>query len=158
LLLNYQNGKIPFSSNRLKKNNKGLRQSSKAGNKYLHWAQGGFNLKFGLSDKSWEDTYGKWIPDYLASRARTAMWMDTNTNKVYLAVTPSATATGFRRLILDSLGILDGSTTTRYAGIMLDGGGSTQLQCLSNAGALVKHSENGSPRNIRTAVVLIDNS
>ena len=97
------------------------------------WAQGGVALWLGT--KYWKDKFIDQIGESLlkSSALRTAMICDLGTsNNVYLIITASATTVEkFRAAIEDLFDINDdsGLASEDFQGIMLDGGGSTQMSC-----------------------------
>lgn len=91
------------------------------------WLQGGINLFLGESegeaklDSEREGLYG-------GATRRSAMVADLANDKVYLfAVTQGITPAALRAVIMKRLSIQEGNATHKYRGIMLDGGGSTQM-------------------------------
>ena len=95
--------------------------------KYLNWAQGGIDFWFGKSDWTKEN---KQVPDYTASRCRTAVMGKLSTNYLYLIVCTGATAVQMRNAISAYHGINNTSSVhdPAWGGLMLDGGQSTQLR------------------------------
>ena len=100
------------------------------------WAQGGVALWLGT--KHWKDKFieqnaGQYVDKDANPALRTAMICDLGTsNKVYLIITTNATTVEkFRAAIEDLFDINDdsGLISEDFQGIMLDGGGSTQMSC-----------------------------
>lgn len=120
------------------------------------WAQGGFHLWLGYTD---------WRTQFMAqpdastfingSAYRTAMIANTTTKNVYLIVTlQSVTISAFRSAIQSYLNISDGSQlNSTYNGILLDGGGSSQLRAKDSSGNVVNISQS---RPLAQIVVLKD--
>lgn len=92
------------------------------------WIQGGIGLFLGYQD--WESMFkkdgeGQYVND---SAKRSAMVINTVTNRVYLiACTSNVMTKYFREAIMQRFQIQEGDTNHKWRGIMLDGGGSTQL-------------------------------
>lgn len=105
--------------------------TSKAGT----WAQGGISLWLGYSDY-WNAVAtgnGGTRPEQVLrsiKKARTGLVADMNRNHVYLIVTADkCNYDNFRAAIQGYFSITDGSAVNaRYAGLMLDGSGSSQLR------------------------------
>lgn len=108
---------------------------------YGTWAQGGISFWLG-----YKDFYNAAInevgykPDQMVERStakRTAMIADLDTDNVYLIATENeCDYIDFRAAIQSAFDITDGnSTNSRYKGIMLDGGGSTQFRANRSNGA-----------------------
>lgn len=99
------------------------------------WAQGGGDLKLG--NANWTTADLRFSSDALVnSTGRTAIVADTFTNKVYLIMhreSSSKSIVAFREAIQQYLGITSGST--RYVGLLLDGGGSSALKARDALGA-----------------------
>lgn len=91
------------------------------------WLQGGINLFLGESN--WSDKFAiESEGEYDSPANRSAMVADLVNDKVYLfAVAQIVSPETFRDAIMKRLSIQDGVTTNKYHGIMLDGGGSTQM-------------------------------
>ena len=113
------NGVLGFSSNIVNSSSSLVSNST--------WLQGGINLFLGESggetklDIEREGLYG-------GDARRSAMVADLTNDKVYLfAVTQGIPPATLRAVIMKRLSIQEGNTTHRYCGIMLDGGGSTQM-------------------------------
>jgi len=96
------------------------------------WAQGGISLSLGNS--GWASIFTaeySGLPVTSKSTGRSAMIADVTSNLVYLIVTNTTdnTVTMLRSGIQSFLGISDGSSNhPRCKGILLDGGGSSQLK------------------------------
>ena len=123
------------------------------------WGQGGIALWLGYS--AWENQVrnqsGAEI--YLSGNAaRTAMIANMSTNQVYLIVTTNnVTTTSFRSAIQSFLGIIDqGQANNTYQGIMLDGGGSSQLKAKNSANTTINiaNSSGGVYRPLTQIVAL----
>lgn len=113
------NGVLGFSSNIVNSSSSLVRNST--------WLQGGINLFLGESggetklDIEREGLYG-------GDARRSAMVADLTNDKVYLfAVTQGIPPATLRAVIMKRLSIQESNTTHKYRGIMLDGGGSTQM-------------------------------
>lgn len=108
------------------------------GNAAPIWVQGGGDLKLGDSTWTKRDLYMSGS-DY-DTYARAALVVNTVTNKVYLIIhkQPSindlVSVKSFRDAIYQYLGIRDGMTA--FAGLVLDGGGSTTLRARNSAGQM----------------------
>lgn len=125
------------------------------------WAQGGISFWLGYSDyyDAVETGNGGTRPAQTSDgnlRARTAMVADMDTNYVYLIVTENeCNYKAFRKAIQEYFDITDGSRVdSRYAGIMLDGGGSTQMKVNRSNGQDVELLGDG--RDIAEVIVLKD--
>lgn len=99
------------------------------------WAQGGISLWLGYSNYNSAVATGNGGARPVQAQngidaARTALVADMDTNYVYLIVTVDACDyKNLRQAIQEYFGITDGSAVnSRYAGIMLDGSGSTQMK------------------------------
>ena len=113
------NGVLGFSSNIVNSSSSLVSNST--------WLQGGINLFLGESggetklDIEREGLYG-------GDARRSAMVADLTNDKVYLfAVTQGIPPATLRAVIMKRLSIQESNTTHKYRGIMLDGGGSTQM-------------------------------
>lgn len=113
------NGVLGFSSNIVNSSSSLVSNST--------WLQGGINLFLGESggetklDIEREGLYGD-------DARRSAMVADLTNDKVYLfAVTQGIPPATLRTVIMKRLSIQEGNTAYKYFGIMLDGGGSTQM-------------------------------
>lgn len=125
------NGSLGFSSNIVNSSSSLVSNST--------WLQGGINLFLGESEgeaklkSEREGLYG-------GDARRSAMVADLANDKVYLfAVTQGITPETLRAVIMKRLSIQEGNTTHKYRGIMLDGGGSTQM---AGAAINIRSSEN----------------
>jgi|GEM_PF-1815470 len=123
------------------------------------WAQGGVYLYLGNS--SWYDkvsTNEQCPYAYYTSpsEGRTAIVANTNNNQVYLIITTgSQNLTAFRAAIQSYLGITDGSSDNSiYKGLLLDGGGSSQLKCKNSSGTEI--SQPNRTRNLTQIITLSD--
>lgn len=112
------------------------------------WAQGGVSLYLGNSN--WKskilDNNNERCPiDYVTelAKGRTAIVANTSTKQVYLIITTaSQTLTQFRTAIQSYLGITDGGAdNATYKGLMLDGGGSSQLKCRNSSGTEISQPD-----------------
>ena len=101
------------------------------------WVQGGGNLMLG--NGSWAPSDLRFTPDAQAnSPGRTAIVVNTATKKVYLIVSRESTdksVVQFRNAIYQYLGISNGTST--FAGLLLDGGGSSCIRAKNSAGQVV---------------------
>ena len=113
------NGVLGFSSNIVNSSSSLVSNST--------WLQGGINLFLGDSD--WSTKFNnEGGSAYLSPAKRSAMVADLMNDKVYLfAVTQNISPSTFRTAIMKRLSIQEGNTAYKYFGIMLDGGGSTQM-------------------------------
>lgn len=117
-LIYCKNGQVNYSSN--------VTSSSSSLVTGSTWAQGGIGLYLcnvnGYNKFVQEDsTYAT------GTAARSALVANTNTNMVYLITTPTeVTVKNFRLAIMDNFAISEGAQDI-WKGILLDGGGSTQL-------------------------------
>lgn len=125
------NGSLGFSSNIVNSSSSLVSNST--------WLQGGINLFLGESEgetklkSEREGLYG-------GDARRSAMVADLANDKVYLfAVTQGITPETLRAVIMKRLSIQEGNTAHKYRGIMLDGGGSTQM---AGAAINIRSSEN----------------
>ena len=120
-IIYYRNGAVNFSTN----------VTSRYDNKVVGstWVQGGAGLFFGYSD--WADMFkaeGTVYPVTGEVAPRSAMVINTVTNRVYLVTTSnSVTIKDFRKAMMQNFGITEGDTNSYWRGMLLDGGGSTQL-------------------------------
>ena len=127
------------------------------------WAQGGISLWLGRSDY-WNAVAtgnGGTRPAQTASTpksARTGLVADMNRNLVYLIVTTDkCNYSEFRTAIQGYFSITDGSSVNaRYAGLMLDGRGSSQLRVTCSTIPDVEISGDG--RGLAEVIVLKDNT
>ena len=94
---------------------------------------------------------------------KTALVADMSTDTVYLIAARdendenTITFTDFRRAIQYYLNIPEGSTpSSRYKGLMLDGGGSTQLRGKKTNGSIVTVSTSGYKRPLCQVIVMRD--
>ena len=101
------------------------------------WVQGGGNLMLG--NGNWATSDLRFTSDALAnSIGRTAIVVNTATKKVYLIVSRESTAKSvvqFRNAIYQYLGISNGTST--FAGLLLDGGGSSCIRAKTSDGRVV---------------------
>ena len=113
------NGVLGFSSNIVNSSSSLVSNST--------WLQGGINMFLGESGgKSKFYSEGASTYDYDANRS--GMVADLANDRVYLfAVNQGITPEIFRAVIMKRLSIQEGNATHKYRGIMLDGGGSTQM-------------------------------
>ena len=113
------NGVLGFSSNIVNSSSSLVSNST--------WLQGGINLFLGDSD--WSTKFNnEGGSAYLSPAKRSAMVADLMNDKVYLfAVTQNISPSTCRTAIMKRLSIQEGNTAYKYFGIMLDGGGSTQM-------------------------------
>lgn len=125
------------------------------------WAQGGISLWLGYTDYSSAVATGNGgtRPEQsldTSSSARTAMVADMDRNYVYLIVTENnCNYENLRTAIQGYFSITDGSAVnTRYAGLMLDGGGSSQLRITRSTATDVEISGDG--RGLAEVIVLKD--
>ena len=125
------------------------------------WAQGGISLWLGYSDYDTAVASGNGgekpaqaYDDGVA--ARTALVADMNINYVYLIATENAcNYKNFRKAIQEYFDITDGGkVNSRYAGVMLDGGGSTQMKVNRSNGKDVEIL--GDSRGLAEIIVLKD--
>lgn len=97
------------------------------------WAQGGFGLY--LCNRNWKTEYNK--ENNAASypvgegAARTGILINKKTNDVYLFACRILTTTVYdlRNAMMEYAGLTEGGSAGDWAGIMTDGGKSTQLYC-----------------------------
>lgn len=98
------------------------------------WAQGGAGMYLGRSNWIASAEY-KFVFEMTAARqGRTGFVVDNTTGFAYLIVNKDKTLSyiDFRSAIMTFLYLADGATaSTRYLGLFLDSGTSTQLRCLS---------------------------
>lgn len=113
------NGSLGFSSNIVNSSSSLVSNST--------WLQGGINLFLG--DSSWSTKFNNESESaYNSPARRSAMVADLANDRVYLFVVDQAVSPAtLRAAIMKRLSIQDGNTTHKYRGIMLDGGGSTQM-------------------------------
>ena len=113
------NGVLGFSSNIVNSSSSLVSNST--------WLQGGINLFLG--DSSWSTKFNNESESaYNSPARRSAMVADLANDRVYLFVVDQAVSPAtLRAAIMKRLSIQDGNTTHKYRGIMLDGGGSTQM-------------------------------
>lgn len=126
----------------------------------VSWAQGGAGIYPG---------YSKWRDENLAffvdmdkenpTACRSAMVVDFERDFVYLIITRNSVAySKFRSAIMKLLNVTDTSDTDkyilsdRYAGVFLDGGGSSQLRAVSPQNSSVLIPQNG--RNMMQIIIL----
>lgn len=132
------------------------------------WAQGGYSMFLGASDareRSLEEVNNTDPNHYLTygSAGKTALVADLSTDTIYLFVARAddpnddlITFTTLRRAIQYYLNIPEGTTpSSRYKGLMLDGGGSSQLRGKKTDGTIVtvRGEEN---RHLRQVIVMRD--
>ena len=131
------------------------------------WAQGGYSMFLGASDARERSLAEVNDNDrgYLTDPAdgKTALVADMSTDTVYLIAARdendenTITFTDFRRAIQYYLNIPEGSTpSSRYKGLMLDGGGSTQLRGKKTNGSIVTVSTSGYKRPLCQVIVMRD--
>ena len=109
------------------------------------WAQGGISMRIGNTGwfSALDNEYLEVGYKSASSNGRTAMIADTTARVVYLIVRYSSqskiTMTTFRTAIQQFLDISDSGSTdhSRFKGLFLDGGGSSQLRCLNGSGSTV---------------------
>lgn len=94
----------------------------------VSWAQGGSGIYPGYS--GWWGKVSYFLSTISEFAHRSAMVVDTQTGYVYLIVTMNAvTYNTFRAAIMNFLNLTDGaSPSTRFLGVFLDGGASSQLR------------------------------
>lgn len=120
------------------------------------WAQGGFHLWLGHS--GWRNNFINQPSgsDFIDGAAyRTAMIANMTSKSIYLIVAlQSVTVTAFRSAIQSYLNISDASQlNSTIQGILLDGGGSSQLRAKSSSGSVVNAPQT---RPLAQIVVLKD--
>jgi len=98
------------------------------------WAQGGAGMYLGKSD--WISSAEYYFPHKMnvARKGRTGFVVDNTTGFAYLIINKDVDLTyiNFRASIMTFLNLTDGATaSTRYLGLFLDSGTSTQLRCLN---------------------------
>lgn len=119
-IIYYRNGAVNYKTNVSSCSDSTVANST--------WVQGGIGLYLG--DANWFDKFvadgeGCYTDDV---SARSAMVVHTETNAVYLyACQDKLKVSEFRHAIMNSLDMVDGQARTAWKGILLDGGGSTQL-------------------------------
>lgn len=122
------------------------------------WGQGGIRLILGYNESSWRsnlisstEATASFID--LRSPRRTGIVADTSTNKVYLIVSnTNCDITAFRKAISQYFGIQEGEqASSRYLGLSLDGGSSSQLKAKQNGSNVYVNSVG---RNLRQIVAL----
>lgn len=95
------------------------------------WAQGGINLN--LWDTNWENKFKEHgDPDLLNGiSARTGILINTNSNEVYLFMTPAInqTVANYRNSIINYIKYFEKSSGTKWQAILTDGGASAQMVC-----------------------------
>ena len=95
------------------------------------WAQGGIAMWLGSSNwesKFTEQNAGNYIGNYTAKRSAMICELDGSKNIYLIATDTKVTVSKFRDAIQDYLNISDSNTPSNdFQGIMLDGGGSTQM-------------------------------
>ena len=95
------------------------------------WAQGGINLN--LWDTNWVNKFKEHSdPDLLNGiSARTGILINTNSNEVYLFMTPAITQTvaNYRDAIKKYIDYFENSSGTQWQAILTDGGASAQMVC-----------------------------
>lgn len=113
------NGVLGFNSN--------IKSSSSTLVKNSTWLQGGINMFLGESEgESKFNSEG--ASTFYYDAYRSGMVADLANDRVYLfAVAQGIAPEIFRAVIMKRLSIQEGNTTHKYRGIMLDGGGSTQM-------------------------------
>ena len=124
----------------------------------VSWAQGGGGMYLGYS--GWKAKAQNKFPHSMSysSAGRTALVVDTTTQYAYLTVTPdNVNYEQFRKAIMEYLGISDTSTaSTRFLGLFLDGGSSSQLRAKTPSGSTVYiHTSGGA--NITCEDILLNN-
>lgn len=120
----------------------------------VSWAQGGAGIYPGYS--GWMAKDADFFNAMAGSSQRTAMVVDCETGLVYLIVTINAVSYDtFRNSIMTFLNLSDGATaSTRYHGVFLDGGGSTQLRAKDPKNASVFVHKSGETRSLLQVVTL----
>ncbi len=118
------------------------------------WAQGGAGMYLGYS--GWLSKAGvNWDNNLETSGAsgRTALVVDTVKDNAYLIVSSDPIKyIPFRTAIMQYLEIVDGSTaSTRFLGLFLDGGGSSQIRAYNPANKLVSL---GGPRELCEVITI----
>lgn len=117
------------------------------------WAQGGAGIYPGYS--GWYSKNSDFFADKNYNTQRSAMIVDTQTDYVYLIVTMNTvTYNVFRTAMMSFLNLTDGdSASTRFRGVFLDGGHSSQLRARdpNNSSVFLHHT---SPNPIPEAVTL----
>lgn len=141
-IIYYQNGLVQFATDVTSRYDSKVLDST--------WVQGGAGLFFGYTDwATMFDSEGTIYPTTGEATSRSALVVNTGGNMVYLVTTPSAaTIKQFREAIMSNFAITEGDTNTDWRGILLDGGGSSQL-----VGSTV---ETFSTRPIPQMIALID--
>ncbi len=98
------------------------------------WAQGGAGMYLGKTDWITPAEYGFKYKMSDARYGRTGLVVDNGQGFAYLIVNTDAEMSyiQFRQAIMTFFNLTDGATaSTRYLGLFLDSGGSTQLRCLN---------------------------
>lgn len=120
----------------------------------VSWAQGGAGIYPGYS--GWKSKDTDFFNSIAASSQRSAMIVDRETGFVYLIVTINAVSYDtFRSSMMTFLNLSDGATaSTRYHGVFLDGGGSTQLRAKDPKNTSVFIHKSGETRALLQVITL----
>lgn len=117
------------------------------------WAQGGAGMYLGKSD--WITSAETYFPFKMnvARQGRTALVVDNETGFAYLIVNKANNLTyiQLRQAIMTFFNLTDGaSASTRYLGLFLDSGTSTQMRCLSPKNGSVNIGAGGALNEVIT--------